>query len=126
MDCATCSGDCCKFAPIASSTSAAPLDDDTERPPCFATFAPAAAATNMAVVEMLNVFAPSPPVPTMSTNSPACGVATLLENSRITLAAAAISDTVSTLIRSPVKMPAICSGNTSPRMIWRIKSVISS
>jgi hypothetical protein len=62
----------------------------------------------------------------MSTNSPACGVATLLENSRITLAAAAISDTVSTLIRSPVKIAAICSGNTSPRIIWRIKSVISS
>src|SRR5918992_960886 len=35
-------------APRASSTSALPEDDDTERPMCFATFAPAAAATNAA------------------------------------------------------------------------------
>ena len=37
--------------------------------PCFATPAPAAAATSAAAVEMLNVALPSPPVPTMSTRS---------------------------------------------------------
>ena len=51
------------FAPSASSTSALPDFDDTERLPCLATRAPAAAATNIAAVEMLNVCAASPPVP---------------------------------------------------------------
>ena len=55
------------FAPSASSTSALPDLLDTLRLPCLATFAPAAAATNIDAVEMLNVCAPSPPVPTMST-----------------------------------------------------------
>ena len=47
--------------------SAEPLEDDTDRPPCLATLAPAAATTNMLVVEILKVWALSPPVPTMST-----------------------------------------------------------
>jgi hypothetical protein len=42
--------------------------DDTERLPCFATFAPHAAATTDAAVEKLTVWWPSPPVPTMSTH----------------------------------------------------------
>ena len=54
------------FTPSASSTSAAPLFDDTPRLPCFATLAPAAAATNIDAVEILNVCDKSPPVPTMS------------------------------------------------------------
>ena len=64
---AICSGARSSFAPSASSTSALPLREDTERLPCFATFAPAAAATKVAAVEMLKVCAPSPPVPTTST-----------------------------------------------------------
>ena len=55
--------------PSASSTSAAPEDDDAARPPCLATGTPAAAVTTAAIVEMLTVCAPSPPVPTMSTQS---------------------------------------------------------
>jgi hypothetical protein len=54
------------LAPRASSTSALPDFDDTERLPCLATRAPAAAATNIDAVEMLNVCEASPPVPTMS------------------------------------------------------------
>ena len=42
--------------------------------PCFATPAPAAAATSAAAVEMLNVFAPSPPVPAVSTRSSRFGL----------------------------------------------------
>src|SRR5438445_818444 len=47
---ATCCGFSMMFAPRASSTSALPDFDDTDRPPCFAIRAPAAAATNMAAV----------------------------------------------------------------------------
>ena len=101
----------------ASTTSAAPLDEETERPPCLATFAPAAAATNMAVVEILKVFAPSPPVPTISTSPFLSATGTGVANSRITAAAAVISETVSTLILRPVRMAAICSGGTWPLMI---------
>ena len=54
------------FAPKASKTSAAPDLLETPLLPCFATLHPAAAATNADVVEILNVFALSPPVPTIS------------------------------------------------------------
>ncbi len=57
-----------RFTPSASSTSALPDLLDTERPPCFATFAPAAAATSAEAVEMLKVWAASPPVPQVSTS----------------------------------------------------------
>jgi hypothetical protein len=67
MQCATCAGASMMLAPSASSTSALPDFDDTERLPCLATRAPAAAATNIDAVEMLNVCEASPPVPTMST-----------------------------------------------------------
>ncbi len=69
MDCAIRSGDCSSVNPSASSTSADPETELTARFPCFATAAPAAAATIAAAVEMLNVRAPSPPVPTTSTTS---------------------------------------------------------
>ena len=52
--------------PSASSTSAEPAWDVIARLPCFATGIPAAATTSAAVVEMLNVPEPSPPVPTTS------------------------------------------------------------
>jgi anthranilate phosphoribosyltransferase len=41
-------------------------------------------------------------------------------------AAAAISPTVSFLTRRPVRIAATIGGDTSPRMIWRIRSTISS
>ena len=48
---------------------ASPQREDTARLPCFATVTPAPATTNAAVVEMLNVCRPSPPVPQVSTNT---------------------------------------------------------
>ena len=47
--------------PSSSSTSAEPACELAARLPCFATPAPAAAATSAAAVEMLKVWAPSPP-----------------------------------------------------------------
>ena len=47
---------------------AEPQAELAARFPCFATAAPAAAATSAAAVEMLIVRAPSPPVPTTSTS----------------------------------------------------------
>jgi hypothetical protein len=41
---------------------------------------------------MLKVWAPSPPVPTMSTKCGLCGVSTLVHSSRITCAAADLAD----------------------------------
>ena len=58
------------LAPNASIKSAAPHLLDTLRLPCFATGIPAAEIMNPDVVEMLNVFASSPPVPTISTTVP--------------------------------------------------------
>ena len=61
--------------PSASSTSADPHRDDTARLPCLAIGTPAAAATSAAEVEMLNVSAPSPPVPQVSTSPSRLGIA---------------------------------------------------
>ena len=49
------SGVTCTATPSASSTSAEPQRDDTDRLPCFAIGTPAAAATRAAAVEMLKV-----------------------------------------------------------------------
>jgi hypothetical protein len=51
---------------------------------------------------------------------------TLVDNSRITCAAAEISPMVSFLTRRPVMIAAIITGVTSPLMIWRIRETISS
>src|SRR5450830_432785 len=91
IDWAICSGCRLILTPSESSTSALPDEDETLRPPCLATRAPAAAATNIEAVEILKVCAPSPPVPTMSSRLVVSAMGTLVENSRITCAAAAIS-----------------------------------
>lgn len=57
------------LVPKASKQSAAPHLLDTLRLPCLAIFIPLAEITNHAVVEILNVFASSPPVPTISNKS---------------------------------------------------------
>ena len=88
--------------------------------------APAPAATNMAVVEILKVFAPSPPVPTISTKWLLSATDTLVANSRITMAAAVISPIVSFLVRKPVKMAAVSIGDNSPDMIERMMCIMSS
>src|SRR5262249_22381362 len=126
IDRATCSGVNMMFVPSASRTSALPDFDDTERPPCFATRAPAAAATNIDAVEILNVCDASPPVPTMSTSLSRSGTSTRIANSRITWAAAAISPIVSFLTRRPTVSAAIITGETSPLMILRMIESISS
>jgi len=123
---AICSGDRLMFAPKCSSTSALPLLLLTLRPPCLLTLAPAAAATNMEQVEMLKVCEPSPPVPTMSTRCVGSATCTLVENSRITCAAAVISPMVSFLTRKPVTMAAVMTGDISPFMIMRMRCSISS
>ncbi len=126
MQAATASGLSMMLAPSASSTSALPDFDDTDRPPCLATRAPAAAATNIVAVEMLNVCDASPPVPTMSTRCLRSATSTLVDISRITCAAAATSPTVSFFTRRPTVSAAIITGETSPLMIWRITDSISS
>ena len=112
--------------PRLSSTSALPLLLLTLRPPCLLTLAPAAAATNIEQVEMLNVCEPSPPVPTMSTRCVLSATWTLVENSRITCAAAVISPMVSFLTRRPVISAAIITGDISPLMMRRTTLSISS
>ena len=123
---ATWSGARLMCAPSASSTSALPLVDDTLRPPCLATRAPAAAATNMLAVEMLKVCEPSPPVPTMSTRFARSATFTAVANSRITCAAAAISPMDSFFTRRPTANAAIITGDISPLMMRRISASISS
>ena len=124
--CAIFSGDKLMLTPKLSSTSALPDLLLTLRPPCLAVLAPAAAATNMAQVEMLKVCEPSPPVPTMSTKWRASGTTTLVENSRMTCAAAVISPMVSFLTRKPVIKAAVMTGESSPFMIMRMIFNISS
>ena len=111
---ATCAGVKFTLTPKASKTSALPQLDDTERPPCLATFAPAAAATKALTVDTLKVWMPSPPVPQVSIKCGLARVATLVDNSRMTLAAAAISSTLSPLMRSATKIAAICACVNSP------------
>ena len=108
------------FRPKASSTSALPDLLLTLRPPCLLTLAPAAAATNIEQVEILKVCEPSPPVPTMSTKCFLSATWTLVENSRMTCAAAVISPMVSFLTRKPVISAAIMTGDISPLMIKRM------
>ncbi len=120
MHCAMASGLRLMFTPSDSITSALPLLLETLRPPCLLTLAPAAAATNMAQVEILKVWAPSPPVPTMSTRCVRSATCTLVENSRITWAAAVISPMVSFLTRRPVMSAAISTGDISPPMMRRM------
>ena len=69
--------------PAAASTSALPTADDTARLPCLATAQPVPATTHAAAVLTLNVLAPSPPVPQVSTSGCTC-VGTRTARSRIT------------------------------------------
>ncbi|MCY1514013.1 hypothetical protein D9M68_485390 [compost metagenome] len=126
MHSATSSGVSTRLAPRASSTSALPLEDEALRLPCLAIGTPAAAATNMAVVEILKVWLPSPPVPHMSSRSSGLGVTTGVANSRMTCAAAVISPMVSFFTRSPISRALAICGDISPRISMRIRCSISS
>ena len=70
---------------------------------------------------MLNVCAPSPPVPAVSTRSSRFG-RTGRTCSRIASAQPAISSAVSPFSRSATRKPPICAGVASPRMISCITS----
>ena len=116
MDCAIWPADSSRRKPSSSRTSALPEADETARLPCFATPAPAAAATRAAAVEMLNVLAPSPPVPAVSTRSTRVG-RTSITWARMASAAPAISSAVSPFRRSAIRKPPIWAGVASPAMI---------
>ena len=109
--------------PAASSTSALPERPETERLPCFATLAPAPAATSALAVEMLNVPLVSPPVPQVSIRW-VFPTSTRVARRRITAAAAAISSTVSPFIRSPTRKPPTWAGVHSPVMMPCMTPVI--
>ena len=116
IDCAILSGSSSSSKPSASSTSADPEADETARLPCFATAAPAAAATRAAAVEMFSVRAPSPPVPAVSTRSSRSGV-TGTTCARMASAQPAISSAVSPFARRATRKPAVWDGVASPDMI---------
>ncbi len=113
------------LTPSAPRTSAEPERDETARLPCFATVTPAPATTNAAVVEMLKVFRPSPPVPQVSTNT-AFSTWTRSTRARITSAAPVISSTVSPFSRSAARNAPTCAGVASPSAISVITAAISA
>ncbi len=110
--------------PAISNKSALPEEEETLRLPCLATWAPPAAATKLDAVDTLNRFAPSPPVPTISTTFSVCS-STRFIKSRITWAAALISSALSPFMASPTSRPPICASEASPVMIWRISACIA-
>ena len=106
------------FTPSASRQSAVPHLEDAARFPCLATFTPPAAATSAEVVEMLKLWALSPPVPTISSTS--IPVSTLIAWSRIAAAQPAISSRVSAralLVLSAARNAAFWVAVVSPLMI---------
>ena len=119
-----CSGSISIFTPNALRTSALPLWLEIARVPCFATGIPVPATTNAAVVEILNVCAPSPPVPEVSTTK-GCWGRTFVDFSRIARAAPVISSIVSPLIRRAVMNEATCADVASPLIISFIVSTVS-
>mmetsp|Transcript_14481 Transcript_14481/g.54756 ORF Transcript_14481/g.54756 Transcript_14481/m.54756 type:complete len:267 (+) Transcript_14481:308-1108(+) len=105
-------------------TSALPESDDDDTLPCFATRHPEAAAKMAAVVLMLSVSCPSPPVPTMSTIGPEHGtspattassaIAMCVARSRIARAKPATSVEAAPLRASKASSAATCSEATRP------------
>src|SRR5487761_1292668 len=112
---ATPSGPRSTFTPSCSSTSAEPHSDEAARLPCLATRAPQAAATIADSVEILKVARPSPPVPQVSRSAPSISIGVAI--ARAVRANPVSSSTVSPLMRSATRKPAICTAVASPRMI---------
>ena len=97
-----------------------------ERLPCFATDTPAPATTKALTVEMLNVCAPSPPVPQVSTSDDLGvlhGIARAAE--RMARANPTISSVVSPLITNAVSNDPINTGEDSPARISPITAAAS-
>ncbi len=110
--------------PSASRTSALPVTLVADRPPCFATRAPAPAITNAATVEMLNVPDKSPPVPHVSIN-PAPASTTIM-CSRSARANPVNSAAVSPFILIAIANPAIWAAVASPSSSAFIAACASS
>ena len=125
IHCSTCFGSSIMFAPSASSKSDAPLFEDAALLPCFATVTPAAAQTNIDVVDMLNELAPSPPVPTKSMYSSVSSL-TLPPFDFIISVQPTISSTVSPFMRSAVKNADTNTGDAVPSSIISIAFAASS
>ena len=125
MQLATWSGVSAISAPSASSRSAEPDCDVIARLPCFATFAPAAAATKAAAVETLNAPSEEPPVPQVSSSGRE-GTCTFSECSRMTRAIPTTSSTVSPLCRSATTKAPNCAAVASASMISPITAAASS
>src|SRR4051794_10796453 len=127
MHSATAGGSSSMLAPSASSTSAEPHWLVAERLPCLAILQPAPAAMKAAVVETLKVGLP-PPVPAVSTRSPA--TSTLVASSLIVRARPAISATVSPLVRSAMRKPAVSVSEALPvitsRSTWAASPSVRS
>ncbi len=113
------------LTPSCSSKSALPHLLDTDRLPCLKTGMPAAAATMATVVEMLNVLAPSPPVPQVSM-AYRSSMLTAIALSRITRAPPDISALLSPLMRRPINSAPTCVGVNSPSMILVMTWIIST
>ena len=122
--CALLAGARSILTPSASRQSAVPHLLDAARFPCFATGIPSEETTSEASVEILKVFEPSPPVPTISSTSISFKNFSLC--SLITLAAAVISSIVSPFILMAVRKAAFCASVASPPIISFITPVISS
>ena len=115
------------FTPRASRQSAVPHCEDAARFPCFATFMPPEAATRADVVEMLKLWALSPPVPTISNSS--ISVSTFVACARMAAAQPAISSVVSALallVDNAAKNAAFCVAEVSPLMISFMTAYASS
>ena len=111
-------GLCWMFTPRASRQSAVPHWEEAARLPCLATFTPPAAATRPEVVEMLKLWALSPPVPTISKTS--IPVSTWTAWARMAAAQPAISSVVSAralLVDRAARKAAFWVGEVWPLMI---------
>ena len=112
------------FTPRASRQSAVPHLLEAALFPCFATGTPVDDTTMEASVEILKVFEPSPPVPTISKTS--TSFKNLSQCSLITLAADVISSIVSPFMLMAVRKAAFCASVASPSIISFITAVIIS
>ena len=112
------------FTPSASRQSAVPHLLDAARFPCFATGIFVDDTIIDAMVEMLIVFAPSPPVPTISNTS--ISFKNFSQWLLMTFAADVISLIVSPFIVIAVRKDAFCASVASPVMISSITCSIIS
>ena len=111
------------------STSALPLLLVMARLPCLATVTPAEAQRMATVVEMLNVFRPSPPVPQTSRMVPARMLSsngTAVARARSSPANAANSSADSPFFARAVRKSALASGVTVSAVICCTASVMCS